>query len=410
MGDALAGLKVADFTWVGVGPVTIKSLADHGATVVHVESHNRVDVLRNAPPFKDREQGINHGSFFANFNTSKLGVSLNLAHPKALAVAKRLIEWSDVVAESFTPGTMAKWGLDYESVRSWKPDVVYYSTCQLGQTGPWAPHPGYGTQLAALAGFYHLASWPDGEPAGPYGAYTDFISPRFGITAILAALDHRRRTGKGTHVDLSQLEAGVQFIGPYLMDALNNEHEPALPGNSDPLAAPHGVYPCHGPMTESGIPEHWIAIAVFEEEQWRSLCGVLGGPEWAAEPRFASLQGRKEHEAELDERLGEWTRDQEAQRLMSRLQKVGVPAGVVQSCEALHADPQLAHWGGFLELEHQEIGRHLYDGLSFKLSKSPGRLSRSGPVLGQHNDEVYKGILGMDPEEYEALKADGVFE
>ncbi|MBM3947043.1 MAG: CoA transferase, partial [SAR202 cluster bacterium] len=222
MPKALDGLKVADFCWVGVGPLTMKSLADNGATVVHIESHTRVETLRNGGPFKDRVPGVNRSGFFANFNSSKLGVSLNLNTAKGREVARRLIAWADVVGESFTPGTMKGWGLDYESVRQWKPDIIYYSTCQLGQTGPWASQPGYGTQLAALAGFYHLASWPGAEPAGPYGAYTDFISPRFGIVAVMAALEQRRRTGRGAHVDLSQLEAGTQFVGPYLMDWLNN--------------------------------------------------------------------------------------------------------------------------------------------------------------------------------------------
>lgn len=410
MPKPLEGLKVADFCWVGVGPITMKSLADNGATVVHIESHTRVETLRNGGPFKDRVPGVNRSAFFANFNTSKLGVSLNLNTARGREVAKKLVAWADVVGESFTPGTMKGWGLDYESVRSWRPDIVYFSTCQLGQTGPYASQPGYGTQLAALAGFYHLASWPGAEPAGPYGAYTDFISPRFGIVAVMAALERRRRTGQGAHVDLSQLEAGTQFVGPFLMDALNNGHEPELLGNRDPLAAPHGAYPCKGPLTPTGLPERWIAIAARTESEWQSLRRVMGQPAWSSGAKFATLEGRKRHEDELDAHMAAWTAGREAEELMRSLQQAGVPAGVVHSSEDLYRDPQLAHWGGFVELEHVEIGRHKYDGLSYHLSKTPGELRLPGPGLGQHNEQVYKGLLGMSDAEYDALLAEGVFE
>ncbi|MBI4336787.1 MAG: CoA transferase [Chloroflexi bacterium] len=399
--QALEGLKVADFTWVGVGPVTMKYLADHGATVLRIESAVRPDNLRLAPPFKDGVSGLNRSGFFADYNSSKYGISLNLDHPRSREVAQRIIAWADVMAESFTPGVMARWGLDYASVCRWKPEVIYLSTCQLGQTGPWAGQPGYGLQLAAFSGFYYLTSWPDRGPAGPYGAYTDFVSPMFAAAAVLAALDHRRRTGQGAYLDLSQLEAGLQFLAPLLMDELNNGVEARPAGNRDPQACPHGAFPCCG-------NDRWAAIACFTDAQWEALCRAMGSPAWSSSPEFATLTGRKAHEDALEERIAAWTKEQDAYELMAHLQREGVPGGVVQSCEDLFNDPQLAHRGHFVRLQHTEIGLHSYSGIPFQLSETPGRLSKAAPCLGEDNDYVYKTVLGFSEAEYAELKAAGV--
>ena len=201
------GIKVADFTWVGVGPITIKNLADHGATVVHIESHTHLDTLRMTPPFKDGIAGVDRSAFMTDYNTSKYGISLDINTPKGVEIARQLILWADVVAESFSPRAMAKWGLDYESIRKIKPDIIYYSASQQGKGGPHSGFIGFGMMMASLSGYAHLTGWPDREPAPPYGAYTDFISPFFGAAALVAALDHKRKTGVGQHLDLSQLES-----------------------------------------------------------------------------------------------------------------------------------------------------------------------------------------------------------
>ncbi|MCH8088432.1 MAG: CoA transferase [Chloroflexi bacterium] len=182
----LEGLKVADFTWVAAGPITTKYLADHGATVVKVESHARIDVLRLAPPFPDGVAGLNRSGFFANYNSSKYSISLNLNRPEAVEVARRLVLWADVVAENFTPGTMKRWSLDYESLVGVRPDIIYLSSSMQGRTGPHSRHPGYGNNAVSLAGFTHMTGRPDRDGVMPYGAYTDFISPRFGVAAVMA--------------------------------------------------------------------------------------------------------------------------------------------------------------------------------------------------------------------------------
>ncbi len=400
---AFEGLKVADFSWVGVGPITTKYLADHGATVVRVESATHPDILRALPPFKERQPGLNRSQFFANYNTNKLSLALNLNNPQGRQVAWRLIMWADVVAESFTPGTMKAWGLDYESIARAKPDIVMISTCQQGQTGPHARFAGFGQLASALGGFYELTGWPDREPAGPYGAYTDFICPPFALAALVAALDYRRRTGRGQYLDLSQFECGLQFLGPALLDYAVNGRVAGRMGNRDPQACPHGAFPCAG-------DDRWIALAVTTDREWEGLCRVLGHPEWAQDPRFRTFLARRRHEDLLEGLVADATRVWDAYELMAALQEAGVPAGVVQRCSDLHRDPQLAHRGHWVTLEHCEMGPTVYDGIPFKLSETPGRLERAAPCLGENTELVLREFLGYTDEEIAELVIAGALE
>ena len=403
MGLPFEGVKVADFSWVGVGPITMRYLSDYGATVVRIESEQRPDFLRLGAPFRDGESGINRSGFFANYNGGKLGASLDLKHPKALEVAKRFIAWADVVAESFTAGTIERLGLGYETAREVNPGVIYFSSTNQGQTGPYRMQPGFGTQLVSLAGFSEIVGWLDGEPCGTYGAYTDFISPRYGAAILAAALDRRRKTGEGMRIDLSQLEAALQFLAPLLLDYTANGRVAGRVGNRSPHAAPHNAYPCAG-------DDRWCVITVLDGEQWHALRRAMGDPKWAASPDFATVLGRKRHEDRLDALIGEWTLNFDAQELMHRLQKAGVPAGVVQTCEELFADAQLTHRGHFAFHEHPEIGRHAYDNFAPRLSDTSGGVAGPGPCLGQHNDTVYRDLLGYTDQEIAEFAADGVFE
>ena len=215
---ALEGVHILDFAWVGVGPITTKYFADNGADVIRVESASHPDVLRIGPPWKDAMPGINRSQFFASYNTSKKGITLDLGKPKARDIAKRLVPWADIIVESFTPKAMRNWGLDYENLRELRPDLIMLSTCMQGQTGPNALYPGFGQLMAALSGFYYISGYGPGSCTPPYGAYTDFIAPRFSAFALLAALDYRRRTGKGQYIDMSQYEAAMQNLAPALID------------------------------------------------------------------------------------------------------------------------------------------------------------------------------------------------
>jgi benzylsuccinate CoA-transferase BbsF subunit len=397
------GLKVADFSWVGVGPITTKYLADHGATVVRVESATRPDVLRVIPPFKGGVPGLNRSQFFANYNTSKLGLALNLNTPEGREVAWRLIMWADVVAESFTPGTMKAWGLDYEAIARVRPDIIMISTCQQGQTGPHAHYAGFGQLASALGGYYEVTGWPDREPAGPYGAYTDFICPPFALAALVAALDYRRRTGKGQYLDLSQFECGLQFLGPALLDYAVNGRVATRAGNRDSQACPHGAFPCAG-------DDRWVAVAVTTDREWQEFCRVLGHPEWATDSRFATFLARRQNEDLLESLVAEATRTRDAYELMAALQAARVPAGVVQRCSDLHRDPQLAHRGHWVTLNHCEMGPTVYDGIPFRLSETPGRLERPAPCLGEHTEFVLKELLGYTDEEIAGLVIAGALE
>ena len=410
---AFDGIKVLDFTWVGVGPITVKYLADHGATVIHVESVSSPDSIRTAPPFKDGQPGINRSQFPANYNTSKYGLGVNMSKPGAKELVQRIItQWQpDIIAESFTPRVMRSWGLDYPSVREIKPDIIYFSTCQQGQTGPHSRYAGYGNLAASLAGFYQLTGWPDREPAGPYGAYSDFINPPNAVAAVIAALEYRRRTGKGQHLDLAQYECAAHFLAPPIMDYLVNGRVMARMGNRDPQHAPHGAYPCkpreHTSPGLDAAPSggSWCAIAVTSDEEWQAFCRAMGSPAWSQDARFSTPSGRKENEEELDRLVGGWTVQHEAYQLMALLQQAGVPAGVVQAQSDLWEDPQLEHWGFFQWLNHAECGPMPYSGLDFHLSKTPGKLRMPYALIGEHNELILKEFLGLSDEEISELAA-----
>ena len=400
---AFDGIKVLDFCWVAIGPMTTRYMADHGATVIRVESSRRIEALRRGGPFKDDEPGVNRSGHYANYNSNKLGVTLNMTHPKAPGLTKRLIEWADVVTENFTPGTLERWGLGYDEMRVINPDVILFSASMLGRGGPHDRQPGFGAQLGSLAGFVNMTGWPDRTPVPPYGAYTDFFIPRFAISAIVAALDHRRRTGRGQHLDLSQLEVAQHFLATAMLDYTVNGRERERLGNRSEIAAPHGAYPCKG-------DDRWCVIAVETDDQWRALCHVMSEPAWCTDDRFATLDGRKRHEAEIDERLSAWTKGHEARELMNRLQAAGVPAGEVNRCSDLFTDPQLLHRDHFVWMDHEELGRHAFDGTEFKLSETPPRYERPSPLLGEHNDLVFRDILGISDAELSDLAAAGLFE
>ncbi len=405
------GLKVLDMSWIGVGPLTMRYLADFGATVIRVESVTRPDNSRTVSPFKGGQPEFSLGQFNANFNTSKLDLGLNLAMEEGRDVIRRLLrEWQpDVLAESFTPKTMGKWGLDYDQVDAMRPGIVYLSTCQQGHTGPHRDFAGYGTQATCLAGFHSVTGWPDKEPVGPYGAYTDFVNPPNALVAVLSALEYRRRTGKGQYLDLSQLECAIHYLAPAALDYTANGRLPGRVGNRDSYYVPHGVYPCEN-EDETRIGGAWCVIAVSDDEEWGALVRAMGSPSWAVEERFATAAGRREHENELDGRIAAWTQGFTMHDLMRRLQEAGVPSGAAQAGADLWTDPQLKHRSYFRWLDHPVKGPMPYEDVQALLPKTPGRPRWASPLVGQDNDEVLKGILGMSDDEVAALTERGVLE
>lgn len=399
----LEGLHILDFFWVAVGPMTTSYLAEYGATVVRIESKGRPEALRTAPPLGGKGQGLNCSGYYANYNANKYGFGLNMRHPKAVDLVKRFVSWADVVTENFTPGTMEKWGLGYDDLRQIKPDIIYMSASMLGRGGPYSKQPGFGPVLASLSGMTGVTGWPDRDPTNPYGAYTDFIVPRFAVSALLAALDHRRRTGQGQHLDISQLETALHFMAPLVLDFASHGQQRQRIGNRHPAAAPHGAYACQG-------EDRWCAIACCTDAEWEALCRVMGNPAWTREERFATVLGRKTHEDDLDALVDAWTRDWDARDLMHTLQKAGVPAGVVQTTQELIEDAQLRHRGHFVYMDHPDVGRHPVQRSEFRLSRAPAEHRWPAPMLGQHTVQVCTEMFGMSEAEIAALVEENVLE
>lgn len=397
----LADIKVLDFMWVLAGPGITRAMADYGATVVRIESSNRIDPTRTVGPFKDDNAIVEGSALNSNNNAGKLTISLDLTKPEARAVVFDLVRWADVVCEAFSPKAMRGWGFDYESLRAIKPDLIMLSTCLMGQTGPLARFAGFGNLAAAMCGFYKLVGWPDRSPSGPFSAYTDYIAPRFGLVALMAALIHRRRTGEGQYIDQAQAESALHFLAEPILDAVasGRAYEPVE--NYDPNHAPHGVYPAAG-------EDRWIAIACRTEAQWRSLCAAMGRAALAADARFADQVARRENRAALDREVAEWTRGRDALETERVLQAAGVPAHTVQTPVDMRDDPQLAHRGHFVRVPHPAIGESWVENSRYRFSATPARVTAPGPTLGQHNELVLREILGYSDERIAALVANEV--
>lgn len=386
----LADVKILDFMWVIAGPTATRTMADYGATIVRVESANRIETARTVSPFHNGEPGPDSG-LFGNYNAGKLGLTLNLGTAEGRAVALDLVRWADIVTEAFSPKAMRAWGLDYASLRALKPEIIMLSTCLFGQSGPLAGVAGYGTMGSAISGFINLGGFPDRQPVGPYGAYTDYCAPRFTLAALIAALERRDRTGEGTYIDQAQAESSLHFIAPALLDYTVNGRIQQRDGNRDPRMAPHGVYRAAG-------ADDWVAIAVRDEAEWSRFCAALGQGELAGEARFATLRDRKANEAALDAIVESWTTQWPAEQIEAQLQAVGIPASVVQGSARCGMDPQLQHREHFVELDHPVHGKTTVENSRFRLSRTPAAVRRCAPPFGRDNAYVLKEILGYDDE------------
>ncbi len=401
---ALSGVRVADFTWIGAGSYTTKLLADFGADVIKVETSTRLDSLRSTAPFKDGVPGVNRSGYFADRNTSKRSVTLNLKHPRGPELARALIARSDIVANNFTPGTMEKFGLGYQDVVAFKPDIIYISMSMQGSSGPDSDYVGFGLTIGALTGLQHLSGPADRPPAGTGTNYPDHVpNPCHAAFALLAALYYKKRTGKGQYIDLAQTEPTIGLLGPALIDYTANGRVAQRCGNDHWSAVPHGAYPCRG-------KDRWITISVYTEQQWDALTDVLGPLPPMPERNWRDRTVRRTHQGELDILLGKLTVRWDARELMGQLQARGIAAGVVQNAQDLiERDAQLAHRQHWVRLAHEEMGTTMYNAPPIRLSRTPAQLSRPAPLLGQHTEEVCSQLLGLTGVEIESLRAAGVF-
>lgn len=400
-GEAMAGLKVLDLMWVMAGPAASRVLADYGAEVIRVESVHRIDTARTLAPFVNNEGHPERSGLFNNLNGNKRGLALDLSSPVSHEVMMDLVRWADVVLDAFSPHGMGSLGLGHDELLALKPDLVVASTCLSGQTGPLASLAGFGTMAAAMSGFFHICGWPDRPPSGPFGAYTDYVAPRYFLCSVLAAVAHRDRTGQGQYVDFSQGEASIHNLSWLLLDYNVNGRMAQRQGNDDPRCAPHGVYPCSG-------EDAWVAVACETDGHWQALCAELGD---VAAPMVAlTIDERLSRRRELDQLITAWTASRTPEEVTETLQARAVPAhGVANSPEAL-ADPQLRHRNHFVEVPHGNLGTTWMEGSRFVLSRTPATMRRAGPTMGEDTFDILTGTLGYDADRIAELAAQGILE
>ena len=403
------GVKLVQLCWAGVGVYTCNYLSHYGAMTIRVETATRPDPVRLFAPFaptnKEGEPvGLERSAFFSITHTApEYDISLNFKHPEAIDIFKKLVAWADVVAEGFPAGVMDKMGLDYEGLKKVNPEIIMFRTCGYGHTGPMADQPGFGSILTAVTMMDTMVGWPDRPPVPPSTYYTDQLSPMYAALSIMAALDYRRRTGKGQYIDHSQIEAGLNYLTPLILDYQANRRELALTGNKCDYAAPHGIYKCRG-------EDRWVAIAVMTDAEWQSLVKAIGRPDWAKNKKYATAAGRVKHSDELDRLVETWTVNYPPEAVQAILQSAGVGAGRVASARDLDEDPQLNYYNFYRELDHPYMGRlRYYHPAGIKLSAAPVAMQR--PVLlGEHTEYICREILGLPRGEIDRLRQKGVFE
>ena len=387
---ALNGIRVLDFTWIHAGPSATRILADQGAQVIKVESNQALSVVGGPASNTARGLGQRH-----NWNASKLSISLNMKTDAGKELARRLVAVSDVVAENFSGRVMPGWGLDFESIRKIRPEIIMLSMSGFGRTGPWKDRVSYGQTLQAWSGFTDLTGFPDTRPSGPASAYSDAVAGMAGAQAVLLALIHRARTGQGQWIDLSQMEALSSLLGPLVLELSANKAQVQRTGNRLPHGggAPHGAYRCQG-------EDRWLVITVFTDDEWDAFTGVTGSPEWASDQRFATAELRLGHADELDMLVESWTVEQNAEESMHLLQAAGVAAGVVQTGQDLaENDPQLSERELFQKVPDAAGVLRTIERAPYKLSRTPGKVTKGAPDFGADQTYVLREVLGMDDEE-----------
>jgi crotonobetainyl-CoA:carnitine CoA-transferase CaiB-like acyl-CoA transferase len=389
----LKGIRVLDFTWVVAGPVATRILADYGAEVIKLE--------RKPGPPGSRQTGLQ-----GDLHRNKLSIAVNMANPRGVEIACLLATKSDIVMDNFSARVMRSWGMDYESLQKVKPDIICLSMSGLGHTGPRSNYVSYGPTLQALGGYTLLMADENGEPAGYGYSYADMSVGYTGALAALMALRHRRRTGRGQFVDLSQFEAVVSVIGPALLDVSVNGREQGPPGwrSQEMPAAPHGIYRCRARDDDD---DRWVAITVTSQLDWERFVRALGSPAWAYEPKFQTLYLRLRNREELDTNVSRWTIEHHVEEAMDILQRGGVPAGVVSNgADMCERTPQLKarkFWGSV----HLPDGRTTHvTGIPTKMSATPGSIRTPSPEIGAGNDYVFGELLGLSRAERERLVSD----
>ncbi len=411
MAAALEGIRVLDLTRVWSGPLACRMLADFGAEVIRVEDKaargpSRIPsaYARGSGFYPDGEAGErpwNRNGFLNKMNRNKLSLTVELDTEAGADVFRKLVATSDVVVENYSPRVMANFGLDYERLRQVKADLIMISMPGYGMTGPYRDRVAYGTTLEPEAGLSSLMGYPDRGPQRMGIAYPDPVAGIHAAGAVMLALWHRRKTGRGQHIDLAQIETAIGVVGEAFLEYQLTGERPERFGNGHATMAPHGCYPCKG-------EDRWLTLAVRNDREWQALCGVIGRPELANDVRFSTAEERRRHRDETDGHINAWTKDQDAASAMRVLQAAGIPAGVVSDAQQLATDEHLQAREFFPRLSHPDAGTYPYPGQPIHLSATPATFRTDAPTLGEHNEMLLRGVLGLSAQEYEALIEEGI--
>ena len=399
----LAGFRVIDFTNAVAGPIAGFILADLGADVIKVEAPSaRVLNAAGTAPLKEggEDKSYNRVMLYNELNHGKRGISLDVAHPAGRAAFLRLAAKSDVVVQNFAPRVMGNLGIDYENLKAVNPGIVMLSMPAFGLSGPYRDRIAYGPGVDAMSGLSHLSGYADGTPMKPGNFFCDQNAGVHAAFAALAALRHRNLTGEGQHIELAMIEGEFQVLGDAYIDYAMNGRERRRQGNRHNWMAPHGVFPCAG-------EDAWVAIAVEDDAQFAALCGVIGRPELATDPRFATQQARHANQDALSDPIAAWTRGHTHYDAQAVLQAAGVPAGAVLHSGELLRDPHVLARHGFEYVEVPNAGPAPYPRVAFTLSGTPVPIVKAAPGFAEDNDAIFGDLLGMNAAEIAAMEAAG---
>lgn len=407
----LEGLRIADFTWVWAGPYCTLQLVHMGAEVIRVETRTRPCVTRMLPPWLEGQPGINRSGYFNQYNQGKRSVTLNYAKPGALEVAHRLVKASDVVTNNFAAGVMDKMGLGYEALRKIKPDVIMISLSGYGDSGPFREYVAYGPAQVPLSGLSSLTGYKGWPPMHAGFSYADPNAGVHGAFAILAALYHRKKTGEGQYIDMSQWECAMSLLPEGILEYTMNGGEPERDGNRDPFMSPHGVFPCSDRFENFGnMIDMWVSIAVGDDAEFGRLASAIGRPELAGDRRFATVAARKTNEDELEAAISAWTSRHTAVEAEKILQAAGVAASVCAPNKFVSEDPHLRDRGYFVYLDHPEVRAQQHCGVPWRMSRTECAVRAPAPLIGADTDDVLTQMLGYSAAEVQRLRQAGALE
>ncbi len=399
----LEGIRIVDFGQMWAGPHLTQWLAVMGAEVIKIETVLRIDFMRliGVPP-QIEQTNPNAGTGFASINFNKKSITLNMNQTKAIELARRLIQKSDVVTENFSGPILERWGLGYEKLKELNPQIIVYAGSGYGRSGLHASRPAYAEIVEAMDGSSFANGYPGGPPATlGVSPWTDATQSMNGAFAIMAAIYHRNDTGEGQCIDAAMIEGSVNFLSEMVMDYNMNGNPGERLGNHDKIMAPHGCYRCSG-------TDEWVAIAVSNQKEWRAFCQVLGNPDWTRLEEFSDELSRWKNQDKLDRLVEQWTLNYHPSRVMELLQKAGVMAGMSHSVRDLVDDPQLKERKFFFDVDHPVLGNITLAGIPLRLSKNPLKKHTPPPLLGEHNDYVFGQLLSLSKEEIAALKEEKV--